>query len=280
MNKSKIISNKSRIICNNCGRIGHISANCKEPITSYGIILFKKENEKMKLLMINKKDSLCYIDFIKGKYNINDINYIQILINKFSIEEKNNILSNDYEKLWKDLWLLDEKNIDKKKDYIDREKKFLKLKNGYYNQRFKKYINLNYFIQNSDKNYETSEWEFPKGKKEKNEKNINCAIRECYEETDYNENDYDIIINIETFSESYRGENKVQYRHIYYLASLNNYEKITKINTREQQMEVKDMKWLSKEECLYKLRDYQTSRVRVINNVYNLINNLEDYIII
>ena len=45
-------------------------------------------------------------------------------------------------------------------------------------------------------------------------------------------------------------------------------------------MEVKDMKWLSKEECLYKLRDYQTSRVRVINNVYNLINNLEDYIII
>ena len=40
--------------------------------TSYGVILFKIENEKKKILMINRKDSLCYIDFIRGKYKGND----------------------------------------------------------------------------------------------------------------------------------------------------------------------------------------------------------------
>ena len=41
--------NKSKIICNNCGKMGHISAYCKEPITSYGIILFKKETSNLLL---------------------------------------------------------------------------------------------------------------------------------------------------------------------------------------------------------------------------------------
>tara|TARA_Y100000590_G_scaffold456915_1_gene608428 strand:+ start:808 stop:1623 length:816 start_codon:yes stop_codon:yes gene_type:complete len=270
--------NKSKIICNNCGKMGHISAYCKEPITSYGIILFKKENDKFKLLMINKKDSLCYIDFIKGKYDINNVDYIQILIDKFSVEEKQNILINDYKTLWENLWLV--KEIKNKKEYNDLETKFLKLKTGYYNHKLKKRINLNYFIEKSNTNYESSEWEFPKGKKERNEKNIDCAIRECCEETNYNVEDYDIIINIENFSELYRGENKVNYRHIYYLGILNNYKKLGEVKGRHQQMEVKEMKWLTKEECLEKLRDYHKTRVKIINNVYNLLNNLEDYIII
>ena len=35
---------------------------------SYGVILIKKEENENKILMINRKDSLCYIDFIRGKY--------------------------------------------------------------------------------------------------------------------------------------------------------------------------------------------------------------------
>jgi len=270
--------NKRNIICNNCGKWGHISINCKEPITSYGLIIFKKDKKDIKLLMINKKDSLCYVDFIKGRYDINDNNYIQILINKFSNEEKENILKSDFNTLWKQLWLI--KDIKKDKEYIKSKTKFYKLKNGYYNENLKLKINLDYFVNRSKTNYISSEWEFPKGKKQINEKIINCAIRECEEETNYNKNDYNIIINIEKFNELYYGENKVKYLHIYYLAELSNFDKDISIITKSQKQEVKSVEWLNKEDCLSKLRSYQSTRIKVVNEVYNLLNNLEDYIII
>ena len=54
--------------CNNCGKLGHISKNCDKPITSYGVILYNiDENNVHKIIMINRKDSLCYIEFIRGK---------------------------------------------------------------------------------------------------------------------------------------------------------------------------------------------------------------------
>ena len=45
--------------CNNCGILGHTYSQCKNPIMSYGIIAINPENNK--ILMINRKDSLCYI---------------------------------------------------------------------------------------------------------------------------------------------------------------------------------------------------------------------------
>jgi 8-oxo-dGTP pyrophosphatase MutT (NUDIX family) len=269
------------IICNNCNKIGHISSNCTAPTTSYGIIIFKTENKISKLLLINRKDSLCYIDFIRGKYDIDNIKYIQILIDKFSNTEKENIILYDFETLWKKLWLIDRIEVRKfKKEYDKSEIKFRKLKNGYFDKILNKTINLNYFTDKSTTNYETSEWEFPKGRKMNNEKNMDCAIRECQEETNYNSTDYDIIINLVPFNELYTGENKIKYRHIYYLSALKNYQKEIELKTKEQKMEVFDMKWLTYEECLTKMRDYHKTRVKLIKDVFSLINNLEDYIII
>jgi len=273
--------NTKYIICNNCNRTGHISVNCTSPTTSYGIIIFKIENKIPKLLMINRKDSLCYIDFIRGKYDINNINYIQILIDKFSIKEKENIILYDFETLWRKLWLINHGEECKfKRDYDNSVIKFQKLKNGYFDEILNTTINLNYFINKSATDYETSEWEFPKGRKTNNEKNMDCAIRECDEETNYNSDDYDIIINLAPITELYMGENKIKYRHIYYLSVLKNYQKGIEIKTKEQRMEVYEMKWLTYEESLTKMRDYHKTRIKLINDIFPLINNLEDYIFI
>ena len=47
--------------CNNCGKKGHISRNCSEPITSYGVLLLTDIETIPKIVMIQRKDSLCYI---------------------------------------------------------------------------------------------------------------------------------------------------------------------------------------------------------------------------
>ena len=59
-------------VCNNCGKQGHLFHQCKLPITSYGIILFKSSDQDQgqgpKYLMIRRKDSFGYIDLLRGKY--------------------------------------------------------------------------------------------------------------------------------------------------------------------------------------------------------------------
>jgi len=57
--------------CNNCGKLGHYYHHCKMPITSIGIIVFRVNPEgKKEFLMIRRKDTLGYIDFMRGKYSI------------------------------------------------------------------------------------------------------------------------------------------------------------------------------------------------------------------
>ena len=267
--------------CNNCGKLGHTFKNCKYPITSYGIILYRFINDKPKILMIQRKDSLCYIDFLRGKYNINNIAYIQVLIDKFNFEEKENIIKFSFDELWKKLWLINEITECKFKiDYEKGKRYFEKIKNGFIVDGKK--INFEFFIQNSKTKYNTPEWEFPKGRRNTNETNKDCAIRECQEETNYNSLDYNLIINIRPFSENYMGENKIKYRHLYYIGKLINESKIEKIDSKNinQRLEISDIKWLDKKECLSSLRNYHKTRISVIENIFELLENIDDFNII
>jgi len=59
--------------CNNCLEYGHSFHQCKKPITSLGIIVFKYDKYNIpNYLLICRKDSLGYVDFMRGKYNPNN----------------------------------------------------------------------------------------------------------------------------------------------------------------------------------------------------------------
>ena len=79
--------NKSNI-CNNCGKTGHIFSQCKMPIISYGVILFRSSQRGIEYLMIRRKDSFGFIDFVRGKYIPQNLIHIQKIINEMSINEK------------------------------------------------------------------------------------------------------------------------------------------------------------------------------------------------
>ena len=96
MNSTKIINH-----CNNCGKQGHSFHNCKLPITSYGIILFTPSSQGLKFLMIRRKDSFGYIDFIRGKYSPFNVEQLQNTIDEMSITEKECIQTNPFDVLWK-----------------------------------------------------------------------------------------------------------------------------------------------------------------------------------
>lgn len=265
------------IYCNNCGLKGHVYKDCRNPIMSFGHILFRNDGNEPQILLIQRKDSLCYIEFLRGKYDIYNLKYIQILINKCSLDEKNNLLHLPFDKLWFNLWMEDESKNQHylKNDYIKGKDKFEKLKKGICFHH--KYINLKDIIQQSPTQYSMSEWEFPKGRKNSNETNKETAKREFEEETNYSTNDYQILQNVAALSEEYIGENRVKYKHIYYIGYLLNLDKKVTIDleNKDQFTEIKDIRWFTKEEALYIIRDYHHTRKTVIEKIFTLLSQLD-----
>ena len=72
--------------CNNCGKLGHLYGNCKLPIISIGIVAFTFDTtiQKHKYLMIRRKDTLGYMDFVRGKYSIYNKDYLLNLLNQLT----------------------------------------------------------------------------------------------------------------------------------------------------------------------------------------------------
>ena len=90
--------------CNNCGKIGHSYSQCKMPITSIGVIAFRYYNNNLEYLMIRRKETLGFIDFMRGKYSIHNKEYIINMLNQMTKEEKDFLLIKEFDELWKNIW--------------------------------------------------------------------------------------------------------------------------------------------------------------------------------
>ena len=296
--------NSPKNICLNCGKYGHLVKKCVEPITSNGIICFNLNKDlkisnkilerffynkyidmiefnylhlnninlipeyydKLKLLMIRRKDSLNYIGFIRGKYDTNNIKKISKLFSLMTRDENISIKTNDFDTLWNLLWKEGATNNKYKNEYITSKHKFNELKKHNFYDLLND-ANLSKYIE--------PEWGFPKGRRDLNESNIECAMREFNEETNLHLPADDILIldRLNPIEETYKGTNDIIYRHIYYMASINKEVDVLVTNTA-QHYEISDIKWMTVNEALNKLRIYDESKIHLINQVYFFIINI------
>ena len=271
--------NKSTNICNNCGKQGHMFNQCKLPIISYGIIVFKSSPQGIKFLMIRRKDSFGYIDFIRGKYTLNNLQQIKNIINEMSIDEKNRLLTLPFDTLWNEMWGNPSNiNIQYKSEEINSKKKFELLKEGISINSDGTIINLKDIIDSSVTSWTETEWEFPKGRRNQKEKDLECALREFEEETGIPKSDIVLIYNILPFEEMFIGSNHKSYKHKYFLAlmdekcntlpnNLNNYQKT----------EVSKLEWKTFNECLECIRPYNLEKKELIKNINKVLQEYRLY---
>lgn len=261
-------------VCNNCGKQGHQFHQCKLPITSYGIILFRSSSKGIQYLMLRRKNSFGYIDFIRGKYVHNNIEHLQSIFNEMSILEKENIKRFDFEPLWKNMWGDMSLGSQYKGEELSSQKKFEILKSGIPIGPNNELITLDILIDNSTTKWKETEWEFPKGRRNFQEKDLDCAIREFEEETGFNKKDIKIIENILPFEEIFIGSNHKSYKHKYFLAYT---DSVTDDLQNYQQSEVSKLGWKTLDECLADIRPYNLEKKQLIININKILKEYRLY---
>ena len=258
-------------LCNNCGKQGHSFHQCKLPITSYGIIVFRSSLKGLQFLMIRRKDSFGFIDFMRGKYSPYNIFQIQNIVNEMSLSEKERILSDSFNDLWLNMWG-NSSNIHYKNEEITSSKKMETIKNGVViNDEI---ITLKDIIEKSTTIWFETEWEFPKGRRNHKENDLDCALREFEEETGIPKENIIVVENILPFEEIFIGTNHKSYKHKYFLAYMNDSEE----NLENYQLtEVSKIEWKTIDNCLESIRPYNLEKIKLITNINKVLQEYRLY---
>lgn len=279
--------------CNNCGKKGHLNKKCLYPVISNGIICIKMNNKIIKInkilkslmtnnnskyleldyepylndsfidikfLLIRRKNTYSYVEFIRGKYDFNNINYIIKLLKHMTKEELENIKNKTFDEIWRSFWLSESYSKKHINEYHISKKKYNKL-NKNYTEKIKNIVTI----------WEHPEWGFPKGRRLNKENNFNCANREFKEETGLRSIDYEII-KIKPLHEVYIGINNVKYQHQYYIAqSLTDIKMVINPENSDQYQEISDIGWFSYKETLNMIRPYNIEKKNIVKNINNIL---------
>ena len=223
--------------------------------------------------MIRRKDTFGYIDFIRGKYITHNKEQIQKIFNEMTVTEKEFIKNNTFETLWNTMWGDTSQLYQYKNEEVISQKKFELLKNGI--TVCNETISLDNLIEESSTSWLETEWEFPKGRRNYQEKDIDCAIREFEEETGYTRQDIHIIENVIPFEEIFIGTNHKAYKHKYYLAYM---DKKKDLLQDYQKTEVSKLEWKTIDECLLSIRPYNLEKIKLIKNINTILQEFRLYL--
>lgn len=285
---------RRRICCVNCGREGHLHRDCQGPATSFGIIAVRRrtptskvgpvkaypkvlcdkhhaeappdlsidtdDNEPLLFLMVQRKDTMGFIDFVRGRES-NDENMLITYLEEMTCAERQRLVSWTFDEIWDNLWL-----NHSSKCYLNEYKGAKEVFEA---------LDIPSLIQKTACKWSEQEYGFPKGRKTMGETNYQCSMREFCEETGYRQNEVRILSN-EPIEENFIGTNGKPYRHVYYIAEVpDTYGEPRLDNDNIQQVgEVRNVSWFTYSQCCAIIRPYDTAKRDVLRRVRDVVNSM------
>ena len=243
-------------MCSNCGKPGHFFRECTEPITSLGVLMFRRKIEGTQILLIRRKDSLGYIEIMRGKYSLEDDTAIQDLIDQATVDERQRLITTSFSQLWKLLW-----NGQVSRRYqIEFDQAKAKM------DTLKESGKLEALITKSTTCWTEAEWGFPKGRRNSSETELVCAFRETFEETGV-KRQHLTLVDAEPLVEEFIGSNGIRYKHKYWLAEMSSHiEVIMDPQNKEQAKEIGDVRWVTLDDAKKLIRPYNTEKLAVLEH--------------
>jgi 8-oxo-dGTP pyrophosphatase MutT (NUDIX family) len=253
--------------CNNCGDKGHVFRSCPDPVISCGILFLRGVREPLELpvdprtvsvLMVRRKDSMSYMEFIRGKYDTRDTEYVKRQLQNMTTQEQEFIQKEKFETLWNKLW--GSSRDTSSPEYDIAHDKFVSL-------------NLKKLIAEVPSKFVEPEWGFPKGRRMRGETDVQCAVREYFEETNIPREAYTVREDL-VFTETFTGTNSVRYKHIYFVAILKDSKLInlTQKFTASQRREISNIAWKTLKECKDITRPHYTDRKKMITELEQIVS--------
>ena len=279
--------------CTNCGGNGHVFRQCIAPVTSYGVIMVRAANpfnleeclvssssavtgmeqEALQFLLIQRRDSLGFIELIRGRYKATDVDYIRLHLGGITKDEQQRYRDGPFDVLWNSMWGLNHSHL-YKNEFETAMAKWELIHKGVTDANGKLWT-VDDLIASAEPAKDTPEWGFPKGRRDAQESDYICAMREMEEETGVKERDVVAIQNIEPLIESFFGSNHVNYCHKYFIVwvppSIN-----IKFNSENDHMrrEIGDIQWLSLDQALARIRPENIEKKEVLLRAASLFRNL------
>jgi 8-oxo-dGTP pyrophosphatase MutT (NUDIX family) len=105
---------------------------------------------------------------------------------------------------------------------------------------------------------------------------LDCAIREFTEETGKNPSKL-VFLPIFPLEEIFTGSNGIVYRHVYYLAKLENDETTTQFDFKGSG-EVSQINWFNFKEAYNIFRSYEASKRRVVATAFDIVSHWFGYL--
>lgn len=250
--------------CNNCGGKGHLFRTCRDPVLSCGILLIDNPTlpvvpTDIRVLMIRRKDSMSFAEFMRGKYDPEDTQYVSTLVKNMTLKEQALIATEPFEVLWRQLW------------GDDRQSSDYALSRDRFNQ-----LDRVALMRENLSVYTEPEWGFPKGRRMRGETDMACAVREFGEETNIPREAYVVLRNI-ILEETFMGLNHVRYRHVYFVALLKQPEMLN-LNqkfTPMQRREISGIGWKTLDAARSLVRPHHIERMGMINQLASVIETFE-----
>ncbi len=295
---------KRTLSCVKCGNDGHVFRDCVGPATSYGIIAFRRvtpmslpgpvlnhrdpitcakhamqipdavppcpphkhdDGNVMSYLMVQRKDTMGYIDFIRGKWSETDLaaktKALKTYLEEMTCEERKRLCTLDFESLWDMMWTNHSSRI-YINDGLEAKVKF-------------ETLNISDLLAQTTCRWTEQEYGFPKGRKRMHESYLDSAKREFFEETGYDDAQYRILSET-PWEETFIGTNGLAYRHIYYVAELLSNRPNVPIEEIQRQGEISNMAWFTYEQCLQVIRPYDKAKKELISAVHRRYKHYYD----
>lgn len=270
---------------NNMCEIKPDTINNENQHTAQETIQETHEITKDVIILVQRKYTIGFIEFMRGKYDVYNKPYIIKLFNMMTFNEIQIIKDiNEFDDIRHKTGLL--KDLFFNLEYDDAKRKFNILITHIDGNMITKLLLQSYV------KWTSPEWGIPKGRKHNKESEIMCAIREFTEETGITAKDLTIYRNIKPLEEIYTGINGIVYKHIYYIATIKTPGIITEhLDTHTQTLnfdilnekkrntngEIGSINLFTNNECNKLIRPYYTSKRNIIKKGFQIINNLEYY---
>ena len=291
------------MLCKNCSSPEHLYKNCRHPVTSMGLIVVRptvhdaldddddadkvRNRDRMEVFMVCRRHTLGYFDFVRGNYEFPDtaiqVTYVVKMLSQITQTERDQLLMWNFDMIWDDLWNQNRSSLHKYAHEKTRSQSlFERLQNSVVPGNADEMTWLQWMFAlcaseaSTEWPWKEPEWGFPKGRRNQNEDDLSCALREFLEETRWfvssDELQPWVRPDLGPLEETFLGSNLRAYTHRYFVAVVPYHESVTySMDAVSDATEISLSQWIPLSQCCTRVRSYNLERKQVIRQLQEML---------